>query len=110
MKVRISGVAGLCFTVLFSFVLATNVVAKSKTPKLSNIQGRVQMIDKGSSTITVEKGAVRRQVVYSADTKFLHGHTTKNTPGSADQVKDGNYISCAGTYNGTKLAANECIY
>jgi hypothetical protein len=110
MRIRISSVVGLCFAVLFSFVLALNVVAKDKAPKMSNIQGRVQMIDKDSSTITVEKGSVRRQVVYSADTKFLYGHSKDNKPGSADQVKTGNYISCGGTFNGTKLTAKECVY
>jgi hypothetical protein len=110
MRLRVSSVIGLCFAVLLSFGLTFNVAGKDKAAKMSNVQGRVQMIDKASSTITVEKGVVRRQVIYNADTKFLYGHSKDNKPGSADQVKDGNYISCAGTLDGTKLTAKECIY
>jgi hypothetical protein len=113
MKVRVRGVMGLCFAVLLGFVLAFNLVAKDKAPKppkMSNIQGRVQMIDAASSTITVEKGSTRRAVVYSADTKFMVGHSNDNKPGSADQVKTGNYISCSGTFSGVKLMAKECVY
>lgn len=110
MRVRLSGLVGLCFAVLVSFVLALNVVAKEKAPKMSNVQGRVQMVDASSSTITVEKGTQRRQVVYSGDTKFLKGHSNANKPGSADEVKTGNFISCGGTFSGVKLAAKECVY
>lgn len=110
MKVKVSGVLGLCLAVLVSFVLAFNAVAKEKTPKVSNIQGRVQMMDKNTSTITVAKGSTNRQVVYSADTKFSYGHSNDNKPGSVDQVKEGNYISCSGTFSGVKLNATACVY
>jgi len=113
MRLRISGVVGLCFAVLLGFVLAFNLVAKDKAPKApktSNVQGTVQMIDKDSSTITVEKGTIKRQVVFSGDTKFMYGHSNNNKPGSADQVKTGNYISCSGTFSGVKLTATECVY
>src|SRR6266567_1524806 len=83
--------------IFLGLVLAFNSVAKDKAPKISNIQGRVQMINKDSSTITIEKGSMRRQVIYSGDTKFLYGHSNNNKPGAADQVKEGNYISCSGT-------------
>jgi hypothetical protein len=70
------------------------------------------MLDKDASAITVEmKGGVRRKVIYTADTKFLYGHSHDSKPGSADQVKENNYISCAGTYNDkTNLNAKECVY
>lgn len=113
MRVKQSGVLGLSLAVILGLVLAFNVLAKDKAPKApktSNIQGRVQMVSKDTSTITIEKGAVRRQVVYSADTKFMAGHSKDNKPGSVDEVKQGNYISCGGTFNGTKLDAKECVY
>src|SRR6266567_2983291 len=84
--------------IFLGLVLAFNSVAKDKAPKISNIQGRVQMINKDSSTITIEKGSMRRQVVYSGDTKFLYGHSNNNKPGTADQVKEGNCISCSGRF------------
>jgi hypothetical protein len=99
--------------IFFGFVLAFSLLAKDKAPKppkMSNIQGRVDMISKDKSTITVTRGNVKREVVYSGDTKFLYGHSRNNKPGAADQVKDGNYISCSGTFEGAKLMAKDCIY
>jgi hypothetical protein len=68
------------------------------------------MISKDTTTITVATGNLKRAVVYSGDTKFLYGHSGKNTPGTMDQVKEGNYISCSGTVDGPKVMAQECIY
>ena len=110
MTCSVSRGMGLCLTVLLGLFLAFNAVGGEKTPKMSNIQGRVKMIDKNSSTITVTKGTSDRAVVFSGDTKFLYGHSNDNKPGSLDQVKDGYYISCSGTFSGVKLNANECIY
>ena len=111
MRSRVSGLLVLCTAVLLGLVLAFSVAAKDKPAKSSNIQGTVQMISKDSSTITVlTKGTVKRDVVYSADTKFMTGHSNDSKPGSLDQVKEGNYISCAGTYSGVKLQAKECVY
>jgi hypothetical protein len=92
--------------------VATGLVAADKPSKVMNVQGRVQMLDKDSSAITVEmKGGVRRKVTYTADTKFLYGHSHDNKPGSIEQVKENHYISCAGTYNDkTNLNAKECIF
>ena len=114
MRFRLFGVAIPCFAVLLTFGLVFNAVAQdkaAKAPKSANIQGSVRMIDKASSTITVAtRGDVTRQVVYTADTKFLYGHSKDNKPGSLDQVKEGNFISCAGTFSGVKLDAKECVY
>ena len=38
-------------------------------------------------------------VVYSGDTKFSMGSSKSSKPGSLDQVKEGNFINCSGTYN-----------
>src|ERR1051325_5938295 len=113
MRSNFTGVMRVCFAVLLGVVLAFNLVAKEKAPKapkMSNVQGNVQMINKDTSTITVQKGNVKKDVVYSGDTKFMYGHSNDKKPGSADQVKEGNFISCAGTYSGTKLTAKECVY
>src|SRR5262245_31608536 len=93
-------------------VLAGTLAAADKPPKMMNVQGTVQMLDKNASTITVEMPrAVRRQVIYSNETKFMYGHSKKSKPGSSDQVKESNYISCAGTYNDKmELKAAKCVY
>jgi hypothetical protein len=111
MRVKFFGLAGLYLGIFLGLVLAFNLVAKDKALKMSNIQGRVQMINKDTSTITVEKGSLKRQVVYSGDTKFMYGHSNNNKPGAADQVKEGNYISCSGTFGDkAQLMAKDCIY
>jgi hypothetical protein len=113
MRIRFSGFSASVILVLFSLVLAFSLLAKDKAPKppkMSNIQGRVEMINKDKSTITVANGNVKREVVYSGDTKFMFGHSRDNKPGAADQVKEGNYISCGGTFDGPKLTAKECVY
>ena len=119
MRVKCSGLTGPCFGILFSLVLAFNLGAQDKAPKKAakaaktmNVQGKVQMLDKNTSAITVNaKGNIKRNVVYSGDTKFMYGHSKDNKPGAADQVKEGYYISCSGVYNAkTQLEAKECVY
>jgi len=121
MRVRFASLMGLCFAVLMGLVLASGVEAQDKAPKaqkaqkaepkLSNIQGTVQMVANDVSTITVRVGSVPRKVIYSANTKFLYGHSDNNKPGALGQVKQGNYISCAGTFDAkAQLMARECVY
>ena len=102
---RVKFWAGPCLGILFGLVLAFNLGAQSKTakppkpPKVMNVQGRVQMIDKSTSAITVAKGNIKRVVVVSGDTKYMYGHSKNNKPGTMDAVKEGFYISCSGVYN-----------
>jgi hypothetical protein len=116
MRVRFSSLIALSIGILLSLVLALSLGAadkpkKAKAEKLSSVAGRAQMINKDTSTITVENKNIRRQVLFSGDTKFLYGHSKKNKPGMADQVKEGNYISCAGKFNEkTQLVASTCVY
>jgi len=115
MRMRLSAFGGLCLVALLGLVLAFQLSAqnkKTKPPKMSNIQGSVQTLDKAKMTITVRSGNVRKDVIYSGDTKFMYGHSNDNKPGSIDQVKDNFYISCAGTYEAGKvqLMAKECVY
>ena len=69
---------GLSFAILLGLVLPFSAIAadKPKKPaKMSNLQGKVQMMSKDNSTITVEqRGGLRRVVMYSGDTKFMYGH------------------------------------
>jgi hypothetical protein len=100
------------FALLLGLVLALNIVAADKPAKASNLQGKVQMMSKDNSTITVEqKGGLRRQVLYSGDTKFEVGSSKSHKPGSLDQVKEGYFINCQGSYNDkTQLMAKMCVY
>src|ERR1700688_4855320 len=99
MLVKCSRLMGPCFGILFGLVLAFNLGAQAKPPKMINIQGKVQNIDKNASVITVAKGNLKRDVVFSGDTKFVYGHSADNKPGAMDQVKEGNFISCSGPAN-----------
>ena len=112
MRVKFSGVVGLLLAVLLGLILAFNIVAADKPAKPANLQGKVQMMNKDTSTITVEqKGGLRRQVLYSGDTKFSMGSSKSNKPGALDQVKEGNFINCTGMYNDkTQLVAKMCVY
>ncbi len=117
MRVRLAGFLGLCVAVLFGVVLGSSAVAQDKAPKAKakakaeNVQGRVTAIRKATSTITVDTGPIPRMVMYSADTKFLYGHSNDNKPGSLDKVQENYYISCSGTMDAkVQLMATECIY
>jgi hypothetical protein len=110
MRIRYSGLLGLASAILLGLLLGASVFAADKPPKMMNVQGRVQMLDKNASSITVDAKGVMRKVLYSSDTKFLYGHSKNSKPGSSDQVKEGNYISCSGTYDKMELKAKECVY
>ena len=115
MRMRLSAFSGLCVVVLLGLVMAFQLSAqnkKAKPPKMSNVQGSVQTLDKAKMTITIRSGSVQKDVIYSADTRFLYGHSKDSKPGSIDQVKDNFYISCGGTYEAGKvqLMAKECAY
>jgi hypothetical protein len=112
MRVRFSGIVGLSFAALLGLVLAFNIIAADKPAKMANLQGKVQMMNKDTSTITVEqKSGLRRQVLYGGETKFATGSSKKNKPGALDQVKEGNFINCSGAYNEkSQLVANTCVY
>ncbi len=79
-----------------------------KQDKPINVQGSVLSIDK--STISVRTGTASRQVMFGSGTKFLYGHSNENKPGSWDQVKEGNYISCDTMPEQNHLMAKECVY
>ena len=101
------------FALCLAFLFATAVgpaFAKDKKASKGKINGTVHMLNKDTSTITVQKGAVQRQVVYNADTKWMYG--TEGSPKAAtlDQLKEGWYVNCDGTFDGTKLVATACRF
>jgi hypothetical protein len=68
------------------------------------------MINKDTSTITIMKSNAQRQVVYNNDTKWLYGTQGSAKASSLDQLKDGWYINCRGTFDGVKLVASACRF
>ncbi|MBI3697713.1 MAG: hypothetical protein HY238_23135 [Acidobacteria bacterium] len=105
MRRSLSILTGLFLGVVLSLSLATPTYAKEKKaagPKEDRLSGTIHMINKDTSTVTVRKGNVQRQVVYNADTKY----TYRNKPGSMDDVKEGRRVICLGKFNDkTQLVA-----
>jgi hypothetical protein len=89
-------------------LLLPNLSAQEKKEKPITVQGSVLTIDK--SMISVRTGTATRQVMFGGGTKFLYGHSNDNKPGSSDQVKAGNYISCSTMAEQNHLMATECVY
>jgi len=83
----------------------------TKPPKQFNVQGTVANMDKSKMTMTLQSGSARRDVIYSADTKFMYGHSKDNKPGSVEQLKASFYIDCVAGFDAKKeLTARECVY
>jgi hypothetical protein len=116
MRVKFTAVLGLCFAVLLGLFLTLNLAAQDKAPKgkkgkQENIQGRITLIKKDTSTITVNNNTVPRQVMYTPSTVFKYGHSDDSKPGSADKVQEGWYISCSGPVDAkAMMMATECVY
>ena len=68
---------------------------KKTATKENRLSGTVHMIDREASTIIIRKGADRRTVLYTAETKI----TIQNKPGSLDDVIVGRRATCIGTLN-----------
>jgi len=87
---------GLAFGFLLSLALATPVQAQEKkTEKEDRLSGTIHMINKDTSTITIRRGNIQRQVVYNADTKF----TYRNKPSTMEEAKEGRRVICLGKFN-----------
>ena len=113
MTKRYGGLTGFCAVTVLGLISTVQVGAQAKKPpKMLTYQGNVATVDKAKMMIGIKVGTVQRDVIYTADTKFLYGHSKKNKPGSADAVKEGNYILCGGTTEAGKpqLMATECVY
>ena len=90
-KAVLSLFAGVCL--LLSGSAITNAEEQKTATKEDRLSGTVHMIDKDTSTIIIRKGADRRTVVYTAETKI----TIHNKPGSLDDVIIGRRATCIGT-------------
>ena len=66
---------------------------KKTATKENRLSGTVHMIDREASTIIIRKGADRRTVLYTVETKI----TVQNKPGSLDDVIVGRHATCIGT-------------
>ena len=97
----------LCLGVLVAIAVGP-AVAKEKKAKSDQLNGTVRSIHKDTSTITVRKNEIERQIVFNANTKFVKGTEKHNTPSSVDELKEGWYAHCWGKFEGTKLAADSC--
>jgi hypothetical protein len=53
------------------------------------------MLNKSTSTLTLQRGNVSRQVVFGPDTKVTH----RNKPATLDQVKQGLRVIILGKFN-----------
>jgi hypothetical protein len=95
---------------IISAVLVFQAAAADKKAKTGQLSGNVNSISKDKSEIELRKGNTKRVIIYSGSTKFNMGSSKKNSPSSVDQVKEGNYMYCGGTWDGTKLAASNCIF
>jgi hypothetical protein len=95
----------------FLVCIATNPAgAADKKATESQLNGTVHMMNKDKSTITVHKGTLERQIVYNGDTKWMYGRQAGAKPSSLDQLKEGWYINCKGTFDGAKLVASACRF
>ena len=97
---------GLLFSLVLIFPLAQAVLAQEAAPakaKKDHWEGRVETSDKEKSTLTVRQvgGSIQKTVLYDSSTKWVsqyHGDKKVNNIDSS-QVKDGDYVTCVGTYS-----------
>jgi hypothetical protein len=101
MKNVVSLLAGVFLLLLSMAAMARAEDLKKAATKEERLSGTVHMIDKDASTIIIRKGADRRTVVYTAETKI----TIQNKPGSLDDVIVGRRATCIGTLRETQFVA-----
>ena len=85
----------LAVGLFLSLVLGITLVAQEKKGKSNELRvnGRIQMLAKDTSTITLQVGSMKRTVIYSPDTKI----TYRNKPASIDELKEGLRVIVLGT-------------
>src|SRR5579864_1243239 len=100
------------FALMLSLLVAgaLTLAAADKKPKEGQLNGTVKMINKDKSTIVVAKLNNERQIIYSADTKWMYGTQSSNKPSTMDELKEGWYVNCKGTFDGVKLNASACRF
>lgn len=102
MRGRVSKWIGLSLAILLSLAIAGQV--SGQMAKQGRVSGVVQNISKDTSTITVRKGSVPKQVIYNNDTKFSY----RGKASTIDDVKESRRVICIGTFNEkTQLVATQ---
>jgi hypothetical protein len=93
----------LLFALVLTFPLARAVFAQQvpAEPKVAQWEGRVEMINKEQSSLTVRKagGAEEKTCVFDSSTKWVSQyHADKKVNDiDASQVKERDYVICKGT-------------
>jgi hypothetical protein len=98
----------LCLGVLVAIVVEP-AGAADKKPE-GQLNGTAHIMNRDTSAITVRKGMVERQIVYNAGTKWMYGRQADSKPSSLDQLREGWYINCKGSFDGAKLVASACRF
>lgn len=93
-------VVSACVALLMGAVLllslSSPLLAQEKKEADQRLSGRVHMINKDTSTITIRTTQnAHRYVVYDSNTKFTLG----NKAGSLDEVKEGVRLICLGKFD-----------
>ena len=94
---------GLSLGIMVAFCLAAPAAAqeKPKQPakaakaKEDRLSGRIHMINKETSTITLDAKNIKRAVLYTPQTKI----TFRNKAGKMDDVKEGRRVIVLGKFN-----------
>ncbi|HEY1240085.1 MAG TPA: hypothetical protein VGF16_05985 [Bryobacteraceae bacterium] len=95
-----------------SGIVLSSALAFAAPDKSGRLSGSVVDVNKDKSEISIRQGETAHRVVeFTNATHFTEGSTTnakKAAPASVDNVSVGNYLTCIGTWDGTKLAATNC--
>jgi len=101
----------LLFVLALTFPLATGVFAQEAPGKSkeSRFEGRVERSSKEQSTLTVRQvgGTAMKTCAFDSSTKWVsqyHGDKKINDI-DAGQVKDGDYVICKGSADGSVIHA-----
>ncbi|MGA8619653.1 MAG: hypothetical protein WB660_14195 [Candidatus Sulfotelmatobacter sp.] len=100
-------VAAVLFMVGLVFSVSAPGFAQG-TAKKARVEGRVELISKDKSTLTVREEVGKRTVYYDASTKWVsqyHGDQKMNAI-DASEVKEGDYVICLGSYDKKEFHAN----
>ena len=91
-------------------LVALSAAADTQKAKMGRLSGNVRTFNSDKTEVTLRRGTVDRIAIVGRNTKFnkQSGTSTKTTPSSIDEVRESNYMTCTGTWDGTKLAATSC--
>lgn len=69
----------MCMALFFSFLLSLAVAraqGRANAAKEYRLRGSVHMINKDTSTITIQRGNIQRQISHNADTRVAYRNAT----------------------------------